>query len=178
MIMSKINITSLSASPSFEKMKASAEKISAKFAGGAAAEFYTAHEAIQLDSEEALTRKVGDKYYNLSAHLVWIGDRTRQLDGAHVEYFRGIANPIGVKVGSSMKCEELKDLLQILNPAKEEGRVMLITRYGAGKVEASLTGHIKAVQESGIPVVWQCDAVHGNGIVANNGYKTRRVEDC
>merc|ERR1712007_350437 len=116
--------------PSFEKRKASAEKISAKFAGGAAAEFYTAHEAIQLDLEEALTRKVGDKYYNLSAHLVWIGDRTRQLTGAHVEYFRGIANPIGVKVGPSMKNDELQDLVKILNPDKKEGRLVLITRYG------------------------------------------------
>merc|ERR1712151_516791 len=178
MIMSKINITSLSASPSFEKMKASAEKISAKFAGGAAAEFYTAHEAIQLDSEEALTRKVGDKYYNLSAHLVWIGDRTRQLDGAHVEYFRGISNPIGVKVGPSMKNQELKDLLQILNPDKQEGRVMLISRYGAGKVKDFLPGHIQAVKESGIPVTWQCDPMHGNGIVAkSNKYKTRKFED-
>merc|ERR1712151_574955 len=107
-------------------------------------EFFTSHEAMQLDLEQALTRRVGDKYYNLSAHLVWIGDRTRQLDGAHVEYFRGIANPIGVKVGPSMKSDELKDLLQILNPAKEEGRVMLITRYGAAKIEAMLPGHIEA----------------------------------
>jgi len=178
MIMSKINITSLSASPSFEKMKASAEKISAKFAGGAAAEFYTAHEAIQLDLEEALTRKVGDKYYNLSAHLVWIGDRTRQLDGAHVEYFRGISNPIGVKVGPSMKADELKDLVRVLNPNKEEGHLMIITRYGAGKVEEFLTQHIAAVKETGVPVVWQCDAVHGNGIVAkSNNFKTRRMDD-
>jgi len=178
MIMSKINITSLSASPSFENMKASAEKISAKFAGGAAAEFYTAHEAIQLDLEEALTRKVGDKYYNLSAHLVWIGDRTRQLDGAHVEYFRGISNPIGVKVGPSMKADELKDLVRVLNPNKEEGHLMIITRYGAGKVEEFLTQHIAAVKETGVPVVWQCDAVHGNGIVAkSNNFKTRRMDD-
>merc|ERR1712151_1210736 len=177
MIMSKINITSLSASPSFEKMKASAEKISAKFAGGAAAEFYTAHEAIQLDLEEALTRKVGDKYYNLSAHLVWIGDRTRQLDGAHVEYFRGITNPVGVKVGPSMKNDELQELLQILNPNKEEGKVMIITRYGAAKIEEMLPGHIETVKASGIPVVWQCDAVHGNGIVASNKYKTRHMDD-
>ena len=159
-------------------MKASAEKISAKFAGGAAAEFYTAHEAIQLDLEEALTRKVGDKNYNLSAHLVWIGDRTRQLDGAHVEYFRGISNPIGVKVGPSMKADELKDLVRVLNPNKEEGHLMIITRYGAGKVEEFLTQHIAAVKETGVPVVWQCDAVHGNGIIAkSNNFKTRRMDD-
>lgn len=133
---------------------------------------------MQLDLEEALTRKVGDKYYNLSAHQVWIGDRTRQLDGAHVEYFRGISNPVGVKVGPSMKPDELKDLVKILNPNKEEGRVMLITRYGAGKVEDMLPPHIAAVKESGVPVVWQCDGVHGNGIVAkSNKYKTRKFDD-
>merc|ERR1712151_25970 len=141
------------------------------------AEFFTAHEAMQLDLEEALTRKVGDKYYNLSAHLVWIGDRTRQLNGAHVEYFRGIANPIAVKVGPSMKNDELQELVKKLNPNKEEGRLMLITRYGAGKVDSMLTGHIEAVKATGIPVVWQCDGVHGNGIVASNKYKTRKFDD-
>merc|ERR1712151_1036422 len=93
------------------------------------------------------------------------------------EYFRGISNPIGVKVGPSMKAPELKDLVMKLNPNKEEGRIMLITRYGAGKVKDMLPTHIKAVQESGVPVVWQCDGVHGNGIVASNKYKTRVVED-
>merc|ERR1711862_370275 len=86
-------------------------------------EFFTAHEAMQLDLEEALTRPVGDKYYNLSAHLLWIGDRTRQLDNAHVEYFRGISNPIGCKIGPSMQAEELQELVKILNPNKEEGRL-------------------------------------------------------
>jgi len=176
--LSKINISCLEASPNFENMKVAATEICTKYAGGAAAEFFTAHEAMQLDLEETLTRKVGEKYYNLSAHLVWIGDRTRQLDGAHVEYFRGISNPIGVKVGPSMKADELKELVKVLNPNKEEGRLMLITRYGAGKVEEMLTQHIAAVKESGVPVVWQCDAVHGNGIVAkSNNYKTRRVDD-
>merc|ERR1719382_283498 len=155
-----------------------ARAIRGKKAAHEAMEFFTSHEAMQLDLEEALTRKVGDKYYNLSAHLVWIGDRTRQIDGAHVENFRGISNPVGVKVGPSMKNDELKELLQKLNPNKEEGRVMIITRYGAGKVEELLTGHIQAVKECGIPVTWQCDAVHGNGIVASNKYKTRRCEDC
>merc|ERR1719316_1192008 len=111
-------------------MKRSVEEISAKCAAGAPTEFFTSHEAMQLDLEEALTRKVGDKYYNLSAHLVCIGDRTRQLDGAHVEYFRGISNPIGVKIGPSMKNDELQNMLKILNPDKVEGRIMLITRYG------------------------------------------------
>eukprot|EP00913_Durusdinium_trenchii_P033479 g31344.t1 len=101
-----------------------------------------------LFAKEALTRAVGSKYYNLSAHLVWIGDRTRQLDCAHIEYFRGISNPIGVKVGPSMKNDELKDLVTVLNPKKEEGRLMLITRYGAGKAEAMLPGHIQAAGAS------------------------------
>eukprot|EP00405_Crypthecodinium_cohnii_P025594 CAMPEP_0206485552 /NCGR_PEP_ID=MMETSP0324_2-20121206/40576_1 /ASSEMBLY_ACC=CAM_ASM_000836 /TAXON_ID=2866 /ORGANISM="Crypthecodinium cohnii, Strain Seligo" /LENGTH=438 /DNA_ID=CAMNT_0053963789 /DNA_START=58 /DNA_END=1374 /DNA_ORIENTATION=+ len=174
-----IDAASLSKAKAFAAIEGDVKAIKAKTYAPSDLDFYTSHEAMQLDLEEALTRKVGDKYYNLSAHLVWIGDRTRQLTGAHVEYFRGIANPIGVKVGPSMKNDELKELLQILNPNKEEGRIMLITRYGAGKVDSMLTGHIKAVQECGIPVVWQCDAVHGNGIVAeSNKYKTRRVEDC
>jgi len=155
-------------------MKASAREIGGK---DVPTEFFTAHEAMQLDLEEALTRKAGDKYYNLSAHLVWIGDRTRQLSGAHVEYFRGIANPVGVKVGPSMKADELQDLVKMLNPAKEEGRLMLITRYGASKIEDMLPAHIEAVKASGVPVVWQCDGVHGNGVVASNKYKTRVVED-
>jgi 3-deoxy-7-phosphoheptulonate synthase len=169
-----IKVDALSASPKFESMKSCAQAIGAK---GAATQFFTAHEAMQLDLEEALTRKVGDKYYNLSAHLVWIGDRTRQLNGAHVEYFRGITNPVGVKVGPSMKADELQELVKILNPNKEEGRLMLITRYGASKIEEMLPAHIEAVKASGVPVVWQCDGVHGNGIVASNKYKTRKVED-
>lgn len=143
-----------------------------------ASEFFTAHEAMQLDLEEALTRKSGSKYYNLSAHLVWIGDRTRQLDGGHVEYFRGIANPIGVKIGPTMEAKDLAPLLNILNPNKEEGKVMLITRYGSGKVAEMLPAHIKAVQESGIPVVWQCDGVHGNTVTAKSvNLKTRMLDD-
>merc|ERR1719444_328222 len=168
----------LKASTEFGDLNEKAQDIAARFSEQAAAPVFTAHEAMQLDLEEALTRPVADKFYNLSAHLVWIGDRTRQIDGAHVEYFRGIANPIGVKVGPSMKNDELQDLVKILNPDKKEGRLMLITRYGAGKVDAMLPGHIEAVKATGVPVVWQCDAVHGNGIVASNKYKTRRVEDC
>jgi len=140
---------------------------------------YTAHEAMQLDLEEALTREVpGKGYYNLSAHMVWIGDRTRQLNGGHVEYFRGILNPIGVKVGPTMQPDELKDLVKILNPNKVEGRLVLITRYGAGKVGSMLPAHIKAVAESGVPVVWQCDGVHGNTTTAAaNKLKTRAFKD-
>merc|ERR1712151_804899 len=130
-----IKIASLKDSPDFNVMKRSTQEISAKFAAEAPTEFFTAHEAMQLDLEEALTRKVGEKHYNQSAHIVWIGDRTRQVNGAHVEYFRGISNPIGCKIGPSMKNDELVELVNLLNPNKEEGRLMLITRYGAAKVE-------------------------------------------
>jgi len=139
---------------------------------------FTSHEAMQLDLEEALTREVpGKGFYNLSAHIVWIGDRTRQLNGGHVEYFRGIKNPIGCKVGPSMSADELKDLVKILNPDKVEGRLMLITRYGSAKIASMLPAHIKAVQESGVPVVWQCDGVHGNTVTASNKLKTRKFDD-
>lgn len=176
--LASIGVSQLKASPDFDGLKKSSQEIGAKYAAKAPTEFFTAHEAMQLDLEEALTRKAGEKFYNLSAHLVWIGDRTRQLGGAHVEYFRGIANPVGVKVGPSMKNEELQELVKILNPDKEEGRVMIITRYGAGKIQDMLPGHIEAVKASGVPVVWQCDAVHGNGMVAkSNNYKTRKMED-
>jgi len=172
----QIDLTALKPSAKYDEFVKAVDGIKKKEA--TRKEFFTSHEAMQLDLESALTRKVGDRYYNLSAHFVWIGDRTRQVDGAHVEYFSGISNPVGVKVGPSMKNDELKELLQKLNPLREEGRVMLITRYGAGKVANFLPGHIQAVKECGIPVTWQCDAVHGNGIVApSNKYKTRRMVD-
>jgi 3-deoxy-7-phosphoheptulonate synthase len=173
-----IKVAELKSSPHYENFSEDARAIFSKSLTAENVEFFTSHEAMQLDLEESLTRPVGGKFYNLSAHMVWIGDRTRQLDCAHIEYFKGISNPIGVKVGPSMKNDELKELVQILNPAKEEGRLVLITRYGAGKAEATLPGHIQAVKESGVPVVWQCDAVHGNGIVAkSNQLKTRLVND-
>ncbi|KAG5647382.1 hypothetical protein DXG03_000451 [Asterophora parasitica] len=111
--------------------------------------------------------------YNTSAHFLWIGDRTRQLTGAHVEYFRGIRNPIGVKVGPSMEGGELVRLLEILNPDREPGRVSLITRYGAGKIQNHLPEHITSVQASGHPVVWICDPMHGNTQTSASGLKTR-----
>jgi len=139
---------------------------------------FTSHEAMQLDLEEALTREVpGKGFYNLSAHMVWIGDRTRQLLGAHVEYFRGIKNPIGCKVGPTMQPDELKQLVKILNPGKVEGRLVLITRYGSANISKMLPAHIKAVQESGVPVVWQVDGVHGNTVTASNKLKTRKFDD-
>jgi len=139
-------------------------------------EFFTSHEGLILNYEEAVSEQLKDKYYNVGAHFLWIGDRTRELDGAHIEYFRGISNPIGVKIGPSMKTEELKDLVKALNPHKEPGRLTLITRYGAGHVESMLPAHIRAIRESGIPVLWICDPCHGNTEMTKNGVKTRSVE--
>ncbi|KAF9819448.1 hypothetical protein IEO21_02056 [Rhodonia placenta] len=153
-------------------------------------DFYTSHEGLMLDFEEAMTREFAIPssiptaegspapaarrvHYNTSAHFLWIGDRTRQLTGAHVEYFRGIRNPIGVKVGPSMEAAELVRLLNIVNPDKEEGRVTLITRYGAGKIENHLASHITAVQQSGHPVAWISDPMHGNTLTSSSGLKTR-----
>ncbi len=140
-------------------------------------DLYTSHEGLLLEYEQSLTRRLkhplnrpsssssvsedGRGWYNTSAHFLWIGDRTRQLDGAHVEYFRGLENPIGIKVGPSMKDDELVRLLDIVNPEKEIGKVTLITRYGTSKVESLLGGHIEAVKQSGHIVVWQCDPMHG-----------------
>jgi len=178
MSLASLKIEELKKSSKFEDLKATARQVDAKYASQAPMKFFTAHEAMQLDLESALTRQVGDKHYNLSAHLVWIGDRTRQIPGAHVEYFKGISNPIACKVGPSMSTDEIKELVQILNPNKEEGRLMIITRYGAGKVRDMLPKHIEAVKATGVPVTWQCDAMHGNGIVAkSNGFKTRKVDD-
>ncbi|KAL6059565.1 Phospho-2-dehydro-3-deoxyheptonate aldolase [Balamuthia mandrillaris] len=119
----------------------------------------------------------GEEYYNLGSHFLWIGDRTRQLDGAHVEYFRGIANPIGVKVGPSMQPEELQAVIRALNPNKEPGRLTLITRYGASKIADKLPAHIRAAQETGIPVLWISDPCHGNTEVVSTGLKTRNIKN-
>jgi len=142
-----------------------------------AVDLYTSHEGLVLAYEEALTEKIKGVFYNLGAHFLWIGDRTRQLTGAHVEYFRGIANPIGIKVGPSMDVEELVQLVQVLNPKREPGRLTIITRYGAGQVRQILPAHIRAVSKTGIPVVWCCDPCHGNGRLTDSGVKTRRFED-
>ncbi|KAF8339911.1 DAHP synthetase [Cantharellus anzutake] len=184
-------------------------------------DFYTSHEGLMLNYEEALTRELpvpvpGDSlpspsssprarllsanpcqspsytpnhlngvdmsgedkpvlraWYNTSAHFIWVGDRTRQLDGAHIEYFRGIRNPIGIKVGPSMGSEELIQLLDIVNPDRENGKVTLITRYGASKVEQYLPAHIAAVRQVGHPVIWVSDPMHGNTQVSSTGHKTR-----
>ncbi|MBI5130208.1 MAG: 3-deoxy-7-phosphoheptulonate synthase class II [Rhodopseudomonas palustris] len=138
-------------------------------------DFYTSHEALLLGYEQAMTRvdsTTGD-WYATSGHMLWIGDRTRQLDHAHVEYFRGIKNPIGLKCGPSLKTDELLKLIDVLNPENEAGRLTLIGRFGADKVADSLPGMIRAVQREGRKVVWSCDPMHGNTITSNSGYKTR-----
>ena len=144
-------------------------------------ELYTSHEALLLNYEEAMTRRdtITDEqgWYSTSAHMVWIGDRTRQSDGAHVEYMRGISNPIGLKCGPSLDPDELLRLIDALNPDNIPGRLTLIARMGADKVRAGLPPLLKAVQKQGSHVVWCCDPMHGNTIKASSGYKTRRVDD-
>jgi len=138
---------------------------------------FCSHEGMLLDYESALTYKVKEgKHYNFGAHFLWIGDRTRELNGAHMEYFRGISNPIGVKVGPSMKGEELVRVIKLLNPQKEPGRLTLITRYGVDNIERCLPEHIKAAQTTDIPVLWVSDPCHGNTEVTQEGIKTRDIE--
>ncbi len=138
-------------------------------------EFYTSHEALLLEYEEALTRVDSTSGQTIagSGHLVWIGDRTRQPDGAHVEFCRGISNPIGLKCGPSITSDDLKRLMERLNPANEAGRLTLIARFGAGKVGDHLPRLIRAVEEESARVVWSCDPMHGNTIKSATGYKTR-----
>jgi 3-deoxy-7-phosphoheptulonate synthase len=138
-------------------------------------EFYTSHEGLLLPLEETLTHFIPEqnRWYNLGAHMLWIGDRTRQLDGAHIEYFRGIANPIGLKVGPSSDPKVILEICRTLNPRKEEGKITLISRYGEGKVKQHLPSLIQAVRAAQIPVVWSVDPMHGNGIKTQGGIKTR-----
>lgn len=142
-------------------------------------DFFTSHEALILPYEEALTRKdsiTGD-YYDCSAHMLWIGDRTRQIDGAHVEFLSGVENPIGLKVGPSAAPEDIVALCDALDPSMTPGRLTLITRFGAGKVAAHLPELIDAVGASGHPVIWACDPMHGNTFTSGSGHKTRRFDD-
>ena len=138
-------------------------------------EFFTSHEALHLAYEQALTRvdSLTGKWYACSAHMLWIGDRTRQVDGAHVEFARGIENPIGLKCGPSMEADDLLRLIDLLNPVNVPGRLTLIARMGADKVEARLPPLLRAVKRAGAKVVWSCDPMHGNTIKSSNGYKTR-----
>ena len=144
-------------------------------------EFYTSHEALLLNYEEAMTRKDTitnqKELFTTSAHMVWIGDRTRQIDGAHVEYMRGIANPIGLKCGPSLATDDLLRLIDVLNPDNIPGRLTLIARMGADHVMAKLPELLRAVDRAGAQVVWCCDPMHGNTVKASSGYKTRRLED-
>ncbi len=139
-------------------------------------ELYSSHEGLLLPYEEALTRELGGAAYNLGAHMLWIGDRTRQLDGAHVEYCRGVENPIGVKVGPSLDAAALVRLVEALEPANRAGRVTLITRFGAERVEALLPPLVAAVRAAGQDVVWSCDPMHGNTHKTAGGIKTRSVD--
>ena len=138
--------------------------------------FYTSHEALLLPYEEALTRidSTSGDIYDTSAHFVWIGDRTRFKDSAHVEFCRGINNPIGIKCGPTLNVDDLIDLLDILNPNDDAGRITLITRYGHDKIESYLPKLIRRVKDEGRTVVWSCDPMHGNTIKSNSGIKTRK----
>jgi 3-deoxy-7-phosphoheptulonate synthase len=137
--------------------------------------FYTSHEALLLPFEQSMTRidSTSGKYHDTSAHFVWIGDRTRQPDGGHVEFCRGIENPIGIKCGPSLKDNELVKLCNILNPKNEVGRITLISRFGADNVEKHLPKLIRTVKKEGLKVVWSCDPMHGNTIKSASGFKTR-----
>ena len=141
-------------------------------------DFYTSHESLLLEYEEALARvdSTSGKWLAGSGHFLWIGDRTRQPDGAHVEFLKGVLNPIGVKCGPSITTDDLKRLLSTLNPTNEAGRITLINRFGAGNVGEHMPKLIRAVQEEGLDVLWVCDPMHGNTIKSATGYKTRPFE--
>ena len=141
-------------------------------------DFYTSHEALLLHYEQAQTRQVPRQWgwFNLSTHFPWIGMRTAQLDGAHIEYCRGIRNPIGLKVGPGVKPDQLLRVIDALNPDNEAGRLTLVTRMGASKIDAELPQHLNAIKGEGKRVLWCCDPMHGNGETLGNGVKTRRFE--
>jgi 3-deoxy-7-phosphoheptulonate synthase len=142
-------------------------------------EFFTSHEGLSLHYEAAQTRKVPRRegYYDLTTHLPWIGERTRALDGAHVEFFRGVRNPVGVKVGPSASPDEVVALCEALNPDNEAGKLLLVTRMGAGKAPRVLPSLIEAVRRAGRKALWVSDPMHGNGRVLESGVKTRAFED-
>ena len=142
-------------------------------------DFYTSHEALVLGYEEALTRvdSLSDLWYDCSAHLLWIGERTHQLDGAHVEFHAGIENPIGVKLGPSTTPEEAVALCERLNPERRPGRLTFVSRMGADRVGDALPPLLRAVRDSNHPVLWICDPMHGNTFQHESGYKTRDFDD-
>ena len=141
-------------------------------------DFFTSHEALILGYEEALTRQdsLTGEWYDCSAHMLWIGERTRQLDGAHVEFLRGVRNPVGCKVGPTATADEVLGLCEVLNPDREAGRLTLISRMGADRVEDALRPLLAAVRDAGHPVVWACDPMHGNTFTSEGGRKTRHLD--
>ena len=141
-------------------------------------DFYTSHESLLLQYEESLTRmdSTSGRWYACSAHFLWIGERTRQLDHAHVEFLRGVDNPIGFKAGPTIKPDDLLKLIDVLNPKNEAGRITVITRMGAEKLQEHLPKLIQAVEREGRTVVWSCDPMHANTVKSANGYKTRRFD--
>jgi len=142
-------------------------------------DIYTSHEALNLYYDSAQTRQVPRKagWFNLSGHMVWLGNRTKQIDGAHVEYLRGIENPIGIKVGPPFDVDETIEIMDKLNPNHEAGKIVLISRMGVDEVKEHLPRYIKAVKKAGHPVVWSCDPMHGNTFSTENNVKTRRFDD-
>lgn len=142
-------------------------------------DFFTSHEALHLHYEQALTRQSirGTGWYNLSTHLPWIGERTRAVDGAHVELLRGVNNPVGIKVGPQATPEEVVELIQAMNPGNQPGRLTLIHRLGSGRVSEALPPLVEAIQRQDFNVLWVCDPMHGNTVSAGSGHKTRKFED-
>ncbi|MCH8567384.1 MAG: 3-deoxy-7-phosphoheptulonate synthase [Balneolales bacterium] len=142
-------------------------------------EMFTSHEALNLYYDSAQTRQTPHKtgWYNLSTHMPWIGNRTRDINEAHVEYFRGIKNPVGIKVGPPFDADEICDLIQVLNPSNEEGKIVMITRFGNANVEHGLPGLIEKVTRRGFNVLWSADPMHGNTFSTGNGIKTRAFDD-
>jgi 3-deoxy-7-phosphoheptulonate synthase len=143
-----------------------------------ATDFYTSHEALLLGYEQAMTRldSTSGDYYATSGHMIWIGDRTRQLGGAHVEYCRGLKNPIGLKCGPSLNPDELLRLIEVLDPQREPGRLTLICRFGADKIDAALPPLLRAAKREGLTLLWVSDPMHGNTIKTSSGFKTRPTE--
>ena len=143
-----------------------------------ATDFYTSHEALLLGYEQAMTRldSTSGDYYATSGHMIWIGDRTRQLGGAHVEFCRGLKNPIGLKCGPSLNPDELLRLIEVLDPQREPGRLTLICRFGADKIDAALPPLLRAAKREGLTLLWVSDPMHGNTIKTSSGFKTRPTE--
>ena len=141
-------------------------------------DLYTSHEALLLGYEEAMTRvdSTSGDWYDTSAHFLWVGNRTRNLDGAHIEFLRGVQNPIGIKAGPGLDPDELAELIDILNPNNEPGRITVICRYGDRNIAAELPTLIERTHRSGKNVIWTCDAMHGNTVTSDNGYKTRSFD--